>query len=201
MKKLIVGTAGAVVAAGLGLGLASSANAETPSPTPTPTATSSSTPGAQIPGQDQDRPERGGGKGDRGGRGFGVDTAALATKLGVDEAKLTTAIQAAREATKPTDTTKPTTEPTQAERDAARAARQAAFAKALASELGIDEAKVTAALNELQAAHEAEEAAADKTVLDQAVTDGKLTQAEADAVAKAVEAGVASVRGGGHGRH
>jgi len=40
-----------------------------------------------------------------------------------------------------------------------------------------------------------ERAAALKTRLDKAVTDGKLTQAEADAVTKAVEAGV--IGGGG----
>ena len=39
-----------------------------------------------------------------------------------------------------------------------------------------------------------------KKVLDQAVDDGKLTQEEADAVAKASSAGIAEVRGtGGHG--
>jgi hypothetical protein len=76
------------------------------------------------------------------------------------------------------------------------AAREAALAKSLAASLGIDEAKVTAALDELRTAAQADRAAALKTRLDQAVTDGKLTQAEADAVTKAVQNGV--IGGGGH---
>jgi hypothetical protein len=72
---------------------------------------------------------------------------------------------------------------------------QAELGKSLASALGIDEAKVTAALDELRTAEPAEHAAALKTRLDKAVTDGKLTQAEADAVTKAVANGV--IGGGG----
>lgn len=51
------------------------------------------------------------------------------------------------------------------------------------------------ALQELRSEGQAQRAAALKTKLDQAVTDGKLTQAEADAVTKAVESGV--IGGGG----
>ena len=72
---------------------------------------------------------------------------------------------------------------------------QAELAKSLAASLGIDEAKVTAALEELRTAEQAEHAAELKTRLDKAVTDGKLTQAEADAVTKAVQNGV--IGGGG----
>ena len=42
-------------------------------------------------------------------------------------------------------------------------------------------------------------AEANKKVLDQAVSEGKLTQAEADAVAKAATAGIAEVHGAGSG--
>jgi hypothetical protein len=66
----------------------------------------------------------------------------------------------------------------------------------LAGSLGIEESKVTAALEELRTEKQAEKAAALKTRLDQAVTNGKLTQAEADAVTKAVQNGV--IGGGGH---
>ena len=59
--------------------------------------------------------------------------------------------------------------------------RDAALAKALADKLGIDEAKVTAALTEIRTARQAERAAALKERLDEAVADGTLTQAEADA--------------------
>ena len=76
-----------------------------------------------------------------------------------------------------------------------RATMQAALAKSLASSLGVDEAKVTTALTEVQSAEKTERADALKTKLDKAVTDGKLTQAEADGAKKAVESGV--IGGGG----
>jgi len=72
---------------------------------------------------------------------------------------------------------------------------EAELAKSLASSLGIDEAKVTAALDELKSEAQAKHAAALKTKLDKAVSSGTLTQAEADAVTKAVEKGV--IGGGG----
>ena len=71
------------------------------------------------------------------------------------------------------------------------------MAKALAEKLGLAEDKVTTALAEIREAHQAERAAALKERLDAAVQDGTLTQAEADAVTKAVEKGVI---GGGFGR-
>lgn len=87
--------------------------------------------------------------------------------------------------------------------------RQQQFASALAKELGVDESKVSAALDKLH-----EEKSSDKgndksndnsdktrqgdlkTRLDAAVKEGKLTQAEADAVLKAVEAGILWPGGG-----
>jgi hypothetical protein len=72
----------------------------------------------------------------------------------------------------------------------------AALAKSLASALGIEESKVTTALEEIRTEAKADRAAELKSKLDQAVTDGKLTQAEADAVTKAVESGV--IGAGGH---
>ena len=69
------------------------------------------------------------------------------------------------------------------------------MAKALAEKLGLAEDKVATALTELREAHQAERAAALKERLDAAVQDGTLTQAEADAVTKAVEKGV--IGGGG----
>lgn len=115
--------------------------------------------------------------------------AALAGKLGVDEADVTEALQAFHEANRPS------TLPAEDERPD-RATMEANLAKSLAKALGIEEAKVTAALEELRTEAHAERAAALKDRLDHAVTDGKLTQAEADAVTKAVEAGV--IGGGGH---
>ena len=124
------------------------------------------------------RGKHGHGHGDRG-----AQAAALAAKLGVDEAKVTDALRAFREANRPagprTDGQKPD-----------RAAMEAALAASLAKSLGIDEAKVKTALEELRTEAQKSRAAALKPRLDQAVADGTLTQAEADAVTKAVEQGV-----------
>ncbi|MEJ3747319.1 hypothetical protein WEI85_29040 [Actinomycetes bacterium KLBMP 9797] len=103
---------------------------------------------------------------------------------------------------------------TRTDRDQQRAERDAALAKALATELGVPEDKVAAALDKVreqlkpqdqpkdgQGAQQsqADRQAALKSRLDQAVKDGKLTRQEADAILKAYEAGV--LRGGpGGGR-
>lgn len=80
--------------------------------------------------------------------------------------------------------------------------RQAEFAAALAGELGVSTDKVTAALEKLHEQRQGDRPerperpsaedrqAALKERLNQAVTDGKLTQEQADAVLKAAEAGV-----------
>ncbi|MEV4695448.1 hypothetical protein AB0K27_30535 [Micromonospora echinospora] len=80
--------------------------------------------------------------------------------------------------------------------------RQAEFAEALAKELGVPADRVTAALEKLHEQRQGDRPerperpstedrqAALKERLDQAVTDGKLTQEQADAVLKAAEAGV-----------
>jgi multidrug efflux pump subunit AcrA (membrane-fusion protein) len=83
------------------------------------------------------------------------------------------------------------------------------FAEALAKELGVPVEKVTAALDKVRGQHrpegrpgrgdDADRQARLKERLDQAVADGKLTRAEADAVLKAVESGV--LGGGGRPWH
>jgi hypothetical protein len=81
-----------------------------------------------------------------------------------------------------------------ADRSAKRAQQQDELAGALAKELGIDKAKVAAALEKVQteqaAKAKAERLADLKTRLDAAVAAGKLTRAEADAILKAAENGV-----------
>lgn len=175
-KKLALGLGATGVALVTGLGVTSAAYASTTTPTPTPSASASAdaSTGGQAAGK--------GGHG-RGG-GFGVQASALATKLGVDEAKVKAALKTFREANKPAaGSTTPGTKPD-------RSARDAALAASLAKSLGIDEAKVTAAIQEIRTEEQAERAAALKTRLDKAVTDGKLTQAEADGAAKAVAEGI-----------
>jgi hypothetical protein len=68
--------------------------------------------------------------------------------------------------------------------------REAALIKVLAEMLGVDEAEVKAALDEVRAAYEAEGPAAVDAWLDEAVRSGILTQAEADAIRQAVEEGL-----------
>jgi hypothetical protein len=182
-KRITLGVSAAALALGAGFGVAGMASAATtPTPTPSTSATAEATPGAP------DGQGRHGGHG-RGGDRAGVEVSGLAAKLGVDEAKLTEALKTFRDANKPSAPPAEGTKPDQA-------AREAALAKSLASSLGIEESKVTAALEELRTAAQADRAAALKTKLDKAVTDGTLSQAEADAVTKAVEKGVI-----GGGRH
>jgi 3-hydroxyisobutyrate dehydrogenase-like beta-hydroxyacid dehydrogenase len=114
----------------------------------------------------------------------------LAEKLGVTEAKVIEAVKAFREANRPArpnaDRPDPANRPDPAERDAA-------LAKSLASSLGVSEAKVSAALAEIRSAADQQRATNLRTKLDAAVKAGTLTQAEADAVTKAVDQGVIRV--------
>lgn len=180
MKKIIL-PAAAVLAIGAGsLGVAQFALADNQTPSP-----------SASPETDSGRPAAPGERHSRGGKAAmkGIDAAALASKLGVDEAKLTAALDKARE------TAKPATGPGPRTAQEGSAMRDK-LAEALASELGLDKSAVASALEELRVAAQAERRASFKTKLDQAVTDGTLTQAEADAVLKAAEAGVIGMGGG-----
>ena len=126
------------------------------------------------------------------GMGKGADLSALATKLGVDETKLEDAIKAVRNELRASRT------PGQGATKPDPATMQDELATKLASTLGIDAAKVKAAFADLRATHEAEEQKAFDDRLAQAVKDGTLTQAEADAVKKAAKAGVIDMHDGPH---
>ena len=184
-KKIALGASAAAVALGVSLGATGMASAATADPAPT--STSSAT--AEATTGDETAMDRKGGPRHVRGQG-GVDAAALATKLGVDEAAMTDALQATR------DAAKAHTETTEGEKPD-REALQSAVAASLAEALGLDEATVQTAIDELQTEKKAERSAAVQERLDAAVTDGSLSQAEADGAAKALELGI--LGGGGRG--
>lgn len=131
------------------------------------------------------------GPGGHGRGGAHVDTAALAKALGVSEDELAGALDAVRDELKPDAADRPADgerpePPTEAEREE----RSAAFAKALADELGIDEAKVSDALETLRTAARTEHRSELGERLDQAIEDGDLTDADKASVLKAYDAGV-----------
>lgn len=200
-----VAALGSLVAVGAGLGIASASAATNPAPqgstASAASGTQANTGGAQAGASAAGRGPAGqrGPGGHAGGGMRGLDAAALAKDLGVTEAKVTAALQKVHEALKPatppktgTSTTAPTP-PTAAD----KTARDKAFVSALAKELGVDEAKVTAALAKERAAHEAQHKAELTTRLDAAVTAGKLTASDKAAVLKAFDAGVLAGPAGG----
>ncbi|WP_427019375.1 hypothetical protein ACQCSX_22035 (plasmid) [Pseudarthrobacter sp. P1] len=170
-RKITLGISAAALAVGLGLGVTSMASAATPT---TPSASSSAV---------TDKPDNNAVRGERGQL-----AADLAAKLGVDQAKVTAALKTFRDANKPAGKPAKGTKPD-------HAAMDAAMAKSLATTLGIDETKVSTALTDIHAAEQVKRTAVLKTKLDKSVAAGTLTQAEADAVTKAVEKGV--IGGGG----
>jgi hypothetical protein len=187
-KALLTSAAVGVTALGAAIGVASVASADptaTPSPSasesPATTSTPSGTPSSTTPDSGGQRgPDQSG-----LGRGFRRDQLAqeLASKLGVSQDQVASALNEVWEENRPFGEPNPGQPPDPAERDAA-------LAKALAPKLGIDEAKVKSALDEIRAERQAERAAALTERLDAAVQAGTLTRAEADAVQKAVEKGV-----------
>ncbi len=171
--------AGAAVAMTMGVVAVLPAQAETPSPTPTTSVSAPSPHGAAGFGEHN---------GGHGHGGVDFNPSALATALGMDEQTVSDALSAVRDQWR-------------SERfvtDETRGAHQDALAGALATELGIEESDVSEALSALQSERQAARLADDTGALDQAVADGTLTRDEANVVQKALDAGVVSVRGGGH---
>jgi hypothetical protein len=83
----------------------------------------------------------------------------------------------------------PGSEPPAWPTDPDQAEREAVLVQALSEMLGVDEAQVRAALEQVRAAYATEGPAALDAYLDQAVQSGILTQEEADVVRQAVEQG------------
>lgn len=188
-KKIALGTSAAALTlvAGLGVaGVASAASTTSAAPGASSasatdnTATDNTAADNTTPESTTDGP-RAGHRGDRGALAAG-----LASTLGLDEDKVTEAIEAFREANRPAAGSGETGGATKPD----PFARDAELAASLAETLGLEESKVAAALEELRSSARTERAEALETTLDAAVGDGTLTQAEADAVTKAIEKGV-----------
>jgi hypothetical protein len=204
--------AAGAAAVAIAVGASVAAQADTPAPTPTPSPTASSAPGksGSAPGQQagprQGKGNNGNGKGwGPGGRhgmggfggmgrfGLGGDVAALAQKLGVDETKLRQALGTVRDelkAERKADKGKGTTLPK-------LGVLSDDFAAKLGKQLGMSADKVKTAVNDLRTAAQASREQAFTSRLDQAVKDGKLSQAEADAVKKAAKLGIVGPGGKG----
>lgn len=183
------GAAAGVAALGLTVGGISLASADDAAST---TASSSATAGTGDA-------ERGLGGPGRGPGGPGMDAAALAEALGVDEAKVTAALETVRDDLhaqhEDAEADGERTPPTEAEREAL----EQQMVTALAEELGVDEAAVTSALEEARSAREAEHRTELSERLDDAVDAGDLTAADKASVLKAFDAGVLGGPGGGPG--
>lgn len=191
-RMIIVAGVGTALAGGLTIPVAAWAT----SPTPTPSSSSSATPGTAPDGAEHG-PRGGRGPGGPGGPGrHGEMAAELAKILGVDEAKVTAALEELRKEGGPG---RP---PKDAERAAPKEGAGPAEqerAEALATKLGLTADKVTAALETLHRQHEAAAEAVIAERLKAAVTAGTLTQAESDAVLKAYRAGLIPGGPGGPG--
>jgi hypothetical protein len=172
-RKIALGAGAAALVAGASLGVTGMADATTATPEPSVSASA------------EPREEgRGGGSGRHGG---GFDPAGLAEKLGVGESEVTDALQSLRDEARSGADADARTRP---DREGMRSDAAASLAEAL----GLDEATVQTSLDELAAEQQEERSAALQERLDAAVSDGSLSQAEADGAAKAVELGI--LRGG-----
>ncbi len=188
-KKIVWGVGGTVAVLATAIGAAGIASAETPSPTPTPTA-SQAWQGGGGHGRAANQAANPN-AGQRNGAGYGAAENAqyLSEQLGVSQDAVTAALQKYHvdnpAQTRGRDLT-----------DAQQASEHAKLAAFLASELKVDEAKVLDALNARQDVRRADRTARLTENLDAAVKAGTLTQAQADAVVAAHQAGA---MGGGRG--
>lgn len=194
-NKLVIGG----ITAAILTGGAASAWAETTAPTPIAASSSTTDSGpSQAVGQHHARQGQGHGHSHR----HGLDTKALAQKLGITEEKLTQALDSIRQEHKDAKAQgrdqqgkdESEQQETPAERQKEAEQERADFTKELAKKLGIDQAKVTTALDQLRTEQQAQAKTTFRTELssrlDKAVSAGKLTSADRDSVLKAFDAGV-----------
>lgn len=191
-KKIALGIASSVIVLGSGFAAATIASADAPTPTPTPSQSWQRGGGYGRMGGTATTTTPGAGMMNGTGYGAVANSEYLAGKLGVSQDAVTAAMQKYH-ATNPVQTRG--RDLTTAPQDA----QHADLAAFLAKELNVPEATVLSALNTQSDVRQADRTADLKVSLDQAVTDGRLTQAQADAILKAHDAGVRMGGMGGFG--
>jgi len=175
-RTVKIATAGAVAATVAGFGATQALAASSPSPSSRSTTTPSASPSSGS-GEGRGGPARHG--------GMGVDAAALATALGLQESAVQQALDSVRSTLRPSAPSEGTA-PTEAD----RTARDKAMVTALAKALGVTEATVQSALDTIRSQHQADRRAELSDRLDDAVAAGTLTAADKNSVLKAFDAGV-----------
>lgn len=198
--------AGAVGVAALGAAGIVGINVATAADSPTPSATSTAAPNSgPAPVATKKRDRAGHARG--GFSAFPGSPADLAEKLGVSKDALKDAMATVRDDRRDARAERggaadKRVPGEQRERTAQQEkAQQQKLAAALAKALDLETADVTTALKDLRTEAKADRTAAFQDRLDQAVEDGTLTRAEADAVLKAGKAGVIGLGGRGAGAH
>ena len=179
-RKIALGVVGAAIVASSTFGVVSVSHADTTALAPSNTQQAGFGFGPRGTGSLSGAM---GQMGQRAGYGAQDQAAYLAGKLGVAQADVEKALTDYRTAHAPTVRGR--------HLDGAQfVTAHDALAKYLAEQLKVDQAKVLEALDGMQGARQTERTEQIETRLDAAVQEGKLTQADADAILKAHAAGV-----------
>lgn len=193
-KRFTVGLAGGAIALAAAVGTAGAASAATDVDPAQPPAACTGLGAGRM----------GGWAGETPGAAYARGSAALAEYLAQE---LDVAVEDVSDALTAFHAANPVTAPGRDLADADRDAHHAALAQSLADALDVDAADAAAALDAYSAERQTERTAALQDALDARVADGTLTQAEADEILAAHEAGdrvgmggMGGMRGHGGGR-